>query len=209
MQTPTLKKYRECTAELRKWAKSRSKVLSPFAALNKTMVLYFANLRKNARPFNDASYFLYDWLCEADEAADDRQLLPRAQDALQGWKSRFPGGSHFPIALVIFDLFALHFCEQGKFEAAAAIVQVFTIIFDTAARRDGNTVVKEVVKTKQEETRLFPKLTLPKYEALFRKASDHFNLRDLKISPHCDRHSAPSEDIYKRIKTVELIQARR
>ena len=259
VKQPTLVKYKAAVGEFFLWSKSNSKYLGSISAVDEAMVLFFTDLCEDARPYNNASYCLYGWLClKADEDAADKALLNRARGALKGWRSRFPGSSRFPVALAVFDLFALFFCEIFEFEAAAAvIIQVDgylrpseavdligadvikpvpflsahvwgvilgnasqgkvtktgqiddTVLFNTPSRLDTNAVMSAVADRRTgTPLRLFPTLSLARYEALFRRASKHFGLEKLRITPHCARHSAPSQDVATKERSIEEVQAR-
>jgi len=84
-----------------------------------------------------------------------------------------------------------------------------TILLDSVDRSFVNRIMTAAVKGKLgKQKRLFPDLTLAKYESLFRQVSKKLGLVRFRISPHVVRHSGPSWDALRKLRSFEEIQAR-
>ncbi len=57
-------------------------------------------------------------------------------------------------------------------------------------------------------SRLFPSLTLARYEKLFQEAVTATNLTALSLTPHMLRHGGPSEDLLHQHRTLAQVQER-
>ncbi|CAK0901551.1 unnamed protein product [Prorocentrum cordatum] len=56
--------------------------------------------------------------------------------------------------------------------------------------------------------RVFRHLTLPFFEKAIKEVFEPLELQDLRIAPHCFRHTGPSTDAYMKALSFQLIQVR-
>lgn len=88
---------------------------------------YFAELLDSGRPYNDASYTLFGYIVlRADEDKPERDLFPRARQALKGWNSKYPQCSRTGADFQIWFLIALHICKVDPMYAAILLLQLDT-----------------------------------------------------------------------------------
>eukprot|EP00974_Lingulodinium_polyedra_P022761 2199756-Lingulodinium_polyedra.AAC.1 len=68
-------------------------------------------------------------------------------------------------------------------------------------------VFGEFMRHRRNAAVLFP-FSLAKYGSVVSKACDQLGIKQLKMAPHCFRHSGPSQDSYVGTRTLGQIQKR-
>ena len=84
-----------------------------------------------------------------------------------------------------------------------------TVLFNSTDRPFVAGILRKVVTPKLgKDERVFPLLTLPIYEDLFRKVGRRLDTAHLRITPHTVRHSGPSWDRLQNLRTESQIKRR-
>ena len=83
-----------------------------------------------------------------------------------------------------------------------------TILVDGACHPDSTAVLHELARVRSDGDRLFPALTLSKYEESFRVAGAKLGLAHLNIVPHMMRHTGPSNDLFHGRRNIQEVAKR-
>ena len=88
------------------------------------------------------------------------------------------------------------------------------LLHDAVSLAAGRTKMRKLMDTLLADagspgsSKLFPGLTLAKFERLFASAADAAGLGELRLTPHMLRHGGPSEDVLGRHRTLPEVQER-
>ena len=127
MRDPTLERYSIAVSSFQAYCRKRRLINSNIDNVDLHLCEYFADLCDQNRPYNDASYALFGYIVlHADENTPERDLLPRARQALKGWNAHYPQSSRTGADFLIWFLISEHMMEQSPAFAAILLLQLDT-----------------------------------------------------------------------------------
>lgn len=127
VKDPTLLRYASAVALFQAYCRRRRLVNHSIADVDLHLCEYFADLCDQNRPYNDASYALFGYIVlHADESMPERDLLPRARQALKGWNAHYPQCSRTGADFLIWFLLCEHLLAQSPAFAAILLLQLDT-----------------------------------------------------------------------------------
>ena len=195
VQDPTIIKYHSAVSTFREFAVKQRWVLKKHDIVDTRLAEYFADLLEQGHLYNDASYTLFGWiLLVSDESIPERNLFPRARQALKGWATRHPQCSRTGADPQLWYLLASHVADVSPPMAAAMLLQLDTYTRPSeilkVRKRDvvspvsktcsfwgiiiGNSEFKERTKTNtQDDTTLLDSTDRPFAAKILKLASQH------------------------------------
>jgi hypothetical protein len=125
----TLSRCTDAVVEFEQWAKQGEKSIKTIDQVDKALVLYSTDRFEDGRCSADGSCTLHGWLLvRSNESVPEKGLLPRARQAIRGWKSRCPGSSRYAILYALVCLLSLTLTQTNEWYAAAAVMIQFFFI---------------------------------------------------------------------------------
>ena len=127
VRDPTLIRYHEAIKEFASWFSPSKPSWRKPASLDAQLAGYFTDLFEDGAPYTSASYALFGCLLlRIDSELPERQLCPRACQALKGWQSKCPTSTRSGADPLIWYLMAEHLCNICPQAAAALLLQLDT-----------------------------------------------------------------------------------
>ena len=103
----TLLLYTTAVEELEAWRRSRARSGSSHQRIDEDMALFIQALCEDSRHISEANYAVYGWiLLKSPLHMPEQDQLPFSKQALEGWRTRFPGRSRAGVDLALWDLVA-------------------------------------------------------------------------------------------------------